>query len=119
MQERRREHRNRTFLFGQIAFDHRPSTMDCVVRNLSNDGAKLDFPAPVALPTTFDLIVREKGESRRARLMWCDHNEIGVAFQDAEHCVVVSIDVARRLRALEKESDRLARRVAQFADPNI
>ncbi len=45
--ERRESDRRRTYLCGRITFNDRVSTMDCLIRNLSRNGAMLEFPGPV------------------------------------------------------------------------
>ena len=84
MSERRREMRRRTYLAGQLAFNDRYSTMDCLVRNLSQDGAKLSFAHPPMIPGEFDLRVVKKGDGRRARVVWQVDLEAGVAFLDTD-----------------------------------
>lgn len=48
--ERRRSVRNRTLIGGKVIFNQRQSTLDCTIRNLSEDGALLVFPDSIALP---------------------------------------------------------------------
>lgn len=104
MSERRREMRRRTYLAGQLAFNDRYSTMDCLVRNLSQDGAKLTFAHPPMIPSEFDLTVVKKGDSRRARVVWQVDLEAGVAFlgTDPDTGVVVSLAEMRSRRDMEK-----------------
>jgi hypothetical protein len=56
MLERRQHPRNRVYYGGMIAFNARNSTLACVVRNVSNRGAKIEFD-------NFDHVAR----SRRLR----------------------------------------------------
>jgi hypothetical protein len=117
MQERRKGHRGRTYLGGQVAFNNRGSTIDCLVRNLSQDGAKIVFSSPATIPSEFDLMIRQKGHSRRARIAWRSEIEAGVAFVSSDTASIVSIETVRLARKLEADRDALARRVAQLSEP--
>ena len=112
MQERRGEHRGRTYLGCRIAFNDHYARVGCLVRNLSQNGAKLIFDWPVMVPSEFDLMIHQKG-SRRARLVWRREMEAGVAFLELNASAVVSMDAVRQLKRLEVERDARARRIAE------
>jgi hypothetical protein len=82
MHERRKIARNRTFLGGVIAFHHRKSTMDCLVRNLSPGGAKICFTntVTVTFPDEFDLTINQKKRTLPARVIWRRADEAGITF---------------------------------------
>ena len=117
MFERRKAQRGRTYLSGQIVFNRRFSTLDCLVKNLSQDGAKIVFSGVVAIPGEFDVLIPWKGESRRARVVWSDETQAGVAFLHANADNVVSIETAQRLNQLEAQRAALVRRVAELSEP--
>ena len=117
MSDQRKAQRNRTYLGGVIAFNHRSCTLDCLVRDMSAQGAKIIFESTVSVPDEFDIMIRHKGESRRARIMWRDETQAGVTFVPAEISNIVSIEATRRIRALEAEHDSLVRRIAQLSAP--
>ena len=117
MQERRTVHRDRTYLGAQVAYNNRCSTMDCLVRNVSQNGAKIVFSDMALIPSEFEVLIPRKGESRRARIIWRDEKEVGVTFLHSEKSAVISIESARRIKKLETERDALARRVAQLSGP--
>lgn len=117
MSDRRKTLRNRTRLGGVIAFNHRSCTLDCLVRDMSADGAKIIIESTVSLPGEFDIMIKHKGDSRRARMIWRDLTQVGIVFVSAEIGNVVSIEATRRIRALETERDSLVRRVAQLSAP--
>ncbi len=116
MQERRSFHRGRTYLSGQIIFNNRFSTLDCLVRNMSQIGAKLIISSTLMVPGEFDLHVPKKGNSRRARLIWRSDTEMGVALVHGGDSRVVSIEAARRIKGLEADRDALAKRVAELSE---
>lgn len=117
MQERRTSQRDRTFLGGQVIYNDRCSTMDCLVRNMSQSGAMLVFDDVALIPSEFDVTIRHKGESRRARIVWRDEKKAGIAFSPSERSTVVSFETARKIQKLERDRDVLARRVAQLSEP--
>ncbi len=117
MLERRQSRRGRTYLGGKVAFDNRFCTMDCIVRNLSQNGAMLVFPGPVMVPAVFDIQIHNQGESRRARIIWRTETEIGISLVAQSHSAVISIEAARRIKQLEADRDALERRVAALSEP--
>lgn len=75
--ERRAQLRQRVFKGGSISFNGGYGAMDCVVRNLSANGAKLVFGDGYAVPARFSL--RISGEaSREAEVCWRNLREIGI-----------------------------------------
>jgi len=72
--------RLKALLAAKISFNNGQSTLDCLIRNLSDTGAKLIVSAAVTLPECFDLIIPQKSETRRARIAWRRGEEIGVRF---------------------------------------
>lgn len=117
MQERRRVARSRTYLGGHIAFNNRYSACDCLVRDLSQHGARIVFAHPMALADEFDLTILQKGVSRRTQVIWRLKLEWGVEFMAAQASSVLSIETAREIRRLQAERQRLARRVAELSEP--
>ena len=77
MLERRHHHRNRVYYGGTVAFNGRNSTLDCVVRNFSPCGARIEFENAAMLPDSVDFEVARKGLTCLARLVWRDHNAAG------------------------------------------
>ena len=56
------------------------SVMDCVVRNVTNRGARLHLPNTIDLPEVFDLTFDGGYSFRRCRIMWRSVTEAGVQF---------------------------------------
>lgn len=82
MIERRNDPRLRTYLGAKISFDANYCVVDCLMRDLSRNGAKLVLSETAILPAYFDLIVPKKGWKLRAGLVWRDTDRVGVAFLD-------------------------------------
>lgn len=117
MQERRRHQRGRTFLGGQVAFGQRYCIFDCLVRNLSQRGARLVFSAHALVPDEFDLAIPHRGDSRRARVIWRREADVGVeflAYELAKNQDRPSLETVRRIAALKQQNAALARRVAEL-----
>ena len=115
MLERRQHPRNSVYYGGMIAFNARNSTLDCVVRNFSARGAKIEFENSAILPDRVDFEVVRRGLSCMARLIWRDHNRAGLMFcEERERGDVVTLDWARKLRASERDNRRLKSRLDQL-----
>jgi hypothetical protein len=78
--DKRREPRQRTLQTGRIVFSRASSTFDCLIRDMSEGGARLRFGEPLALPAAFELMICSKGVRLPARLTWCKGMEAGIAF---------------------------------------
>jgi hypothetical protein len=101
-------------LIGRILYHQRMSPIDCVIRNFSDSGAKIEFDNLALLPDEFDLYIEKKGTAFRAKMAWCGANRAGLAFHPASRDGVISLDHERRLRHRESERRRLHNRLAQL-----
>jgi hypothetical protein len=75
---RRSEERSRVRTPAVIAAGGR--TLDCVVRDISGRGARLRVTDADAVPPQFELLLKDTGERRPARVRWRKVNEVGVSF---------------------------------------
>jgi hypothetical protein len=115
MLEKRRTTRSRRYYGGTIIFNHQFSTMDCLIRNLSKDGAKLEFSNTVTVPGEFDIIIKQDAQSYRARMIWRRENEAGVKFiNDNATVIPMPLAWARRLRDLETKNAAQIRRIEEL-----
>lgn len=103
----------------RAVFNNRASTYDCLIRNMSQSGARLTFDHIAAIPGEFELMIHQKGESRPVRIVWRHEREAGVVFLDQIRDNVVPIDAARRITALETERATLRQKVAALSEPSI
>jgi hypothetical protein len=83
MNERRNSARKRSFLQGRVYYNQRRSSVDCLVRDISEHGAKLVFSDAVSLPDAVDLYLPAKDEIRPIRIQWRRGEEMGVDFTEA------------------------------------
>lgn len=79
-EDRRISVRKRMLKGGVIAFSARHATLPCVVRDLSDTGARLQVKATSSVPDTFDLIVELDGLEAPSRVVWRSLTELGVRF---------------------------------------
>jgi hypothetical protein len=118
--EKRKGSRKRTLLAARIAFANGASTVDCVVRDRSADGARIRLGAFSTLPENFKLVISGRGEELSAHMVWSRGDEIGVAFpQDGARESRVDPDVEvetlrRRIRELENTVLALRNRVREL-----
>ena len=78
--EHRLHTRKRMLKGGIIAFAARHATLPCVVRDISDAGARLQVGAVSSVPDTFELIVELDGLEVPAEVVWRSIGEIGVRF---------------------------------------
>ena len=76
--EKRTAPRQRVLKRGTLAFVG--GGIDCMVRNISSNGARLDIVNPVGLPPSFKLVIEADQFIRRCHPIWSNDNRIGVAF---------------------------------------
>ncbi len=106
MLERRKSPRGRAYLGARIEFDNR-STMDCLIRDLSDDGAKLAAcSGNVALPDRFHVFVAKHCAHYEALTVWRRQDEMGVRLlSKLRHGNVIAFDPLRRIAETLKPTD--------------
>ncbi|WP_407180250.1 PilZ domain-containing protein [Bradyrhizobium sp. STM 3562] len=77
--EKRTHARHRVLKGGRLAFDG-GGGIDCMVRNISPTGARLDVARPMGLPEQFTLLIEADQFKRRCHSVWSHDRQIGVAF---------------------------------------
>jgi hypothetical protein len=113
MQDRRQDVRDKVFLGGIAEFNERASTMDCVVRNISERGACVEVDETARLPASVNLKIPGKGRSFIADMIWRHANRVGLAFRimvtDPE-----ANDLDARLRRSQIKQRELRKRIKQL-----
>ncbi len=110
-----RMERMRSLMSAHIVFNNGSSTLDCVVRNISDSGARIETSRHAVLPSEFELHVPHKARSWRARIVWRQDNQVGVQFVDhAEAVEAAEGDAAHTIEELRAENARLRAKVAQL-----
>jgi hypothetical protein len=115
MPERRISTRQKSFLQGRVYYNNRRSSADCLVRDVSDAGARLVFSGPVSIPDVIEIYLSNKEEVRRAKIQWRRGNEMGVdfGFEDPTDvgAMAASTDLFGRVLKLEGECASLKRLV--------
>lgn len=114
MPDRRQSARNKVMYGGVAKIDDEAGTRDCVVRNISDHGATIEFSNVVRLPKEqLSLRIARKGRSFLAKVVWWRDNFVGVAFRAETPAEPVS-DLEERLRKSEIKKRQLQRRIQEL-----
>ena len=115
MIDRREVTRDKVMFGGVAAINDRGSTMDCIVRDISEHGARVEFGNTTKFPEQMKLTIARRGRSFLAKIVWWRANTLGVAFQtESAPNAPVAIDLEERLRRSEKKKRELQRRVKEL-----
>lgn len=129
MDERRHTPRHRTFLQGRVFYNSRRQSADCIIRELTDDGARLSFTDPVALPHAFELHIPNRDQTIRVEIAWNHGTDVGVSFvkydshagatlAPAAQVGLVEQTLQERVEKLEKELGALRRRLSELEMKN-
>jgi len=114
MPDRRQTTRDKVLYGGVAKSDETGATKDCVVRNISEKGANIEFSNVVKFPREqMSLTVARKGRSFLAKVIWWRDNFVGVAFSDEPPALPES-DLDERLRKSEAKKRQLQRRIKEL-----
>lgn len=114
MRDRRESVRDKVMYGGVAEIGDRGTTRDCIVRNISDRGATIEFSNVVTLPKEqMSLRIARKGRSFLAKVIWWRDNFVGVAFRAESPAEPVS-DLAERLRKSEIKKRQLQRRIQEL-----
>lgn len=78
--ERRGTERHRVFKGATLSFNKGYGAFECVVKNLSDGGARLSFGETSAVPNQFSLQLSGDNARRPAIVRWRTINAIGISF---------------------------------------
>jgi diguanylate cyclase (GGDEF)-like protein len=76
--------RGRTFLAGKIISNFGQSSIDCIIRRISDDGATIEVESAFGVPEHFHLRVSNEDAPRPCQRKWQSEKQIGVAFETVE-----------------------------------
>jgi hypothetical protein len=115
MLDRRQSARDKVIYGGVAGIDDNGATRDCVVRNISDNGASLEFSNVVRLPKEqMSLTIARKGRSFLAKIIWWRDNFVGVAFHSEPPSEFPVSDLEERLRKSEQKKRQLQRRIKEL-----
>lgn len=106
MSERRGSRRSKSFLRGFVYVSRKRGALACLVRDLSEKGARIIFSDTVTLPDVVELYIPQREQTLRARVQWRRNDEIGLAFVGAERAAEAppsAAEVVQRVAMLEAE----------------
>ena len=116
MLDRRQSARDKV-VYGGVAEIAEGASKECVVRNISKDGAHLEFSNHFRLPKQpIRLTIAKKGRSFLAKIIWWRDNFVGVAFSPDPSYELPGSDLAERLRRSEKKKRELQRRIKELIE---
>jgi hypothetical protein len=117
MLDRRQSARDKAIGGGVAGTAEHDGSGNCVVRNISENGADLESSNDVRLPgDTMLLTIARKGHSLLARIIRWRDNFVGVAFNPESSYELPGSDLAERLRKSEKKKRQLQRRIRELID---
>jgi hypothetical protein len=117
MLDRRQSARDKVIYGGVAEIGERGVSRDCVVRNISENGAHLEFSSDIGLPKdTMLLTIARMGRSFLARIIWWRDNFVGVAFSSETPYELPGSDLAERLRKSEMKKRQLQRRIKELLE---
>ena len=115
MRDRRESVRDKVMYGGVAEIGDHGTTRECIVRNISDHGATIEFSNVDQLPREqLSLRVARKGRSFLAKVVWWRDNFVGLAFTDTPSEPVS--DLEERLRQSEIKKRQLQRRINELLD---
>lgn len=80
--DKRRSHRRAALMRASILHPLQTEHLSCSVRNISQDGALVDFPRPKDLPNIFWLRFDGEATLRLCAVVWRNECRLGVEFSE-------------------------------------
>ena len=108
--------RTRTVLRAEIRFNDGMMSAECLVRDISASGARLELSGEVTLPDRFDLHIPKRNLTYRATMRWRKGKEIGVVFEETGSRPPPDPDLVERVSGLEQEVEELKALMRQLAE---
>ena len=114
MRDRREIVRDKVMYGGVAEIGDHGATRECIVRNISDNGANIEFSNDFQLPKEqLSLRIARRGRSFLARVIWWRDNFVGVAFRAESPAEPVS-DLGERLRRSEIKKRQLQQRIDEL-----
>ena len=96
--DRRREPRRRVLLQGKVVFPHNSFSADCMIRDLSEGGARIAVDRQMITTHPFLIVVRE-AMIHQSTTMWTDARQAGLRIDESH---ALDGEVPLRLRAMKR-----------------
>jgi len=78
--EARKHQRLPAYLGARIHFEHKASTFDCLIKNISDKGALIAIEGVWDIPETFHLYIAKFDKSYSCHAKWKTGNKLGVSY---------------------------------------
>ncbi len=115
MPERRQTARDKVIYGGVAKIGDDGTARECVVRNISDTGASVEFANDFKLPKeTLSLTIARKSRSFLAKVVWWRDNFVGLAFNSETPFEFPVSDLEERLRKSELKKRQLQRRIKEL-----
>ena len=119
--------RIRSFLRGEVSHSNGAQRAECVIRDISETGARVQISSAINIPEHFELFIPQRNRRDKARLVWRSGEEVGLVFParistsapvrgEASQMTVPggTEDMSHRVKALEGEIVELRRQLANM-----
>jgi hypothetical protein len=106
MAERRNSRRSKSFLQGFVYVSRKRGALACLIRDLTDKGARIVFSDTITLPDMLELYIPHHEQTLHARVTWRKNDEIGLAFIAEERPADTgpsATEVIHRVAMLEAE----------------
>ena len=105
MSEQKSKLQGRTFLAGKIISNYGQSSIDCIVRRMSDAGAVVEVESVRGIPEQFHLMIPGEGAPQPCKRAWQSDKQIGLVFEAAE----AAREEARSLAEESRTGDQIVR----------
>jgi hypothetical protein len=115
MNERRASRRQKSFLRCVVYFDKRRSETACLVRDLSEDGARIVLSQTITIPDVIELQIPQRQQTLSARVQWRRADEVGLSFSKPDTATTPRENqLIKRIAELEAEITTLERTIKRL-----
>ena len=115
MNGRRASLRQKSFLRGVVYFDKRRSETACLVRDLSEDGARIVLSQTITIPDVIELQIPQREQTLSARVQWRRADEVGLSFSKPDTATTPRENqLIKRIAELEAEITTLQRTIKRL-----
>ena len=80
VEEKRGARRARVLKRAKVVYPNNRTVVDCTLRDLSEQGARILCGDPAVLPNEFQLVFTAERQARDARVVWRRPDQVGVMF---------------------------------------
>lgn len=113
--EHRSASRVRSVLKAEIRYNDGMMSSHCLVRDISDTGARIELSGDIALPDRFELYIEKRHRTYHAVVKRRSGREVGVAFDEPVAAPTPGSDMLDRVAKLEAEVAELRQVIAAIA----